>query len=652
MPTLKLAKESPLHRKLKDMIQSRIVMAQKDQTEQFDIWRKAEERTFAFIHETEVDAVRRNKRERQGKPTYTTIQLPYSYALLMSAHTYWTSVFFGRSPIHQYSGRHGESEMQVQAMEAMIDYQVEVGHLLGPYYIWFYDAGKYGCGILGEYWDVEKIAYGQLAEFADPATGKMGLYQATVELEGYRGNKVYNVSPFDFWRDPRVTLKNFQNGEFCFVLKRMIWNDVTRRAAGGYYMNIDELKNAATTAAPEEGSQKLQRPDWAKAALASGWLGEKGNDTANQHPAAVFAFEFYVDLIPVEWGVGPETFPQKWCFTITENFQLIIGATPLGFMHAKFPFTILESEVEGYAMVSRGIPEIVAPLQNTMDWLINSHFYNVRASLNNQFIVDPSKLVLKDVESGEPGFIWRLRPEAFGTDITKMFHQVPVTDVTQNNMRDLQQMLGLGERTLGINDQIMGVLNTGGRKTATEVRTAAGFGTNRLKTNTEYMSAMGFSHHSMKLVQNSQQFYDGDKKFKIVGDLAMAAGPNFMNVTPDMIMGFFNFSPVDGTLPVDRAAQANLWKDMMSNLRMMPPQVAAGFDWIKIFSWVGSLAGLKNINQFKVQVMAPGMDPTAQVQAGNLIPMPTTPRQLAPPGANSSTVSGNNAMAPQAPPAY
>jgi hypothetical protein len=86
---------------------------------------------------------------------------------------------------------------------------------------------------------------------------------------------------------------------------------------------------------------------------------------------------------------------------------------------------------------------------------------------------------------------------------------------------------------------------------------------------------------------------------------------------------------------------------MMSNLRMMPPQVAMGFDWVKIFTWVGSLAGLKNINQFKIQVMPPGMDMTNQVQAGNVIPMLGGPK--AQPGANSSTVSGNNALAPPAP---
>jgi hypothetical protein len=93
---------------------------------------------------------------------------------------------------------------------------------------------------------------------------------------------------------------------------------------------------------------------------------------------------------------------------------------------------------------------------------------------------------------------------------------------------------------------------------------------------------------------------------------------------------------------------------MMSNLRMMPPQVAMGFDWVKIFTWVGSLAGLKNISQFKVQVMPPGMDMTNPVAAGNVIPMPMAAGPGGgggSPGANSSTVSGNNALV-QPPPAY
>ena len=246
----------------------------------------------------------------------------------------------------------------------------------------------------------------------------------------------------------------------------------------------------------------------------------------------------YADIVPSEWGVGTTTFPQKWCFTITDENDLILGAMPLGYVHCRFPFDVLESEVEGVGLYTRGVPEIMEPIQNTVDWLINTHFYNVRSALNNQFIVDPSKLVVKDVQNSGPGFVWRLRPEAYGTDITKMFTQVPVTDVTRAHMADFQAMLGIGERTLGINDQIMGSLNTGSaRKTATEVRTTTGFGVNRQKTITEYMSAVGFAPHAQKLVQNLQQFYDAQAKLKRVGSLALEAGERFLNVSPRRYSG-------------------------------------------------------------------------------------------------------------------
>lgn len=641
MPTLRVKYNTPQHNKIKNMIESRISMAKRMRTDQEDKWRKAEEIVGAYVHESEADAVRRNRKE-DGEPAYVTIQLPYSYALLMSAHTYQTSVFFGRDPVHQFSGRHGESEMQVQALEALVSYQTDVGQHMGPYYIWTYDSNKYGLGILGTYWCEEMVSIGQLIEMPQQ-DGSIGLFEAQMNIPGYMGNKVYNVSPFDFWHDPRVTTRQFQSGEFCFVMKRLTWNDVVKRTAQGYYTNIDELRKRATTVLADSSSVSIKRPDWHTFKL---WSDDTKNDS-KATPAGAFVYEFYVDLIPRDWGVGESTYPQKWCFTITEDLELVIGASPFGHLHAQFPFDLMESEVEGYSTYPRGIPQIIQPLQETMDWLINSHFYNVRAALNNQFIVDPSKVVLSDIESGEAGFVWRLRPEAFGQDIDKIFKQIPVQDVTRTHFNDVQQMFSFGERALGINEQIMGVLNTGGRKTATEVRTAAGFGVNRMKTVTEYQSAIAFAPHAQKLVQNSQQFYDGQMKFKIVGDLAIAAGQPFLQVTPDMISGFFSFVPVNGTLPVDRMAQANLWKDMMGQLRGMPPQVAMGFDWTKIFEWVGSLAGLKNIRNFRVQVVPDG-SMGGQVQAGNVIPFKPGAPQLAP-GASASTQAGLASLSPPAP---
>jgi hypothetical protein len=629
--TRKIPKDSDQHKRLVKALEVRIKFGLKAQAQFVKQWEQAEESVLAYLPESEFDALRRTSRER-GQPRYTTLQIPYSYALLLTAHTYWTSVFFARSPVHQFAGRHGESEQQVQAIEALVSYQVEVGQMLAPYYIWLYDVGKYGVGILGSYWCVEDIQYSNLSESVDPMTGKATKIQETFRIPGYKGNKSYNVSPFDFIHDAHFPIGRFQEGEFCAVRKVMGWNEIVKRLEQGYYMNTEFIPKATEAGKVNAGSSALIRPE------EPGSFAEMG-DSSVDHPQSVTIWEVYVDLIQSEWSLGESKYPEKWVFTVTSDYHVVIGAQPLGAAHGQFPFTVAEAEVEGYGVFNRGIPEIIRPVQNTMDWLLNTHFYNVRASLNNQFLIDPSKVIITDAEDGGPGFIYRLRPEAYGSDVKQFFYQVPVQDVTQQHMVDLNSMFGIGERVMGINDQMFGA-QSGGRKTATEVRTSTGFGVNRQKTQCEYMSAAAFSPHAQMLVQHSQQFYDGTTKLKIVGDLALMAGPQFVEVRPELIAGFFDFVPVDGTLPVDRMAMANLWQGIMNQMRAYP-MLLTQFDIAKVFTHVAGLAGIRNINQFKVQVMPNGMLPP-QAQAGNVIP-------LRGPGAPGASPQGGGAPAPTPP---
>lgn len=614
MTTLELESEKGmrLHDKLRKRLVSRLKMAEQDQQKQHKRWKEAEESILAYLPESAADSRRRIRREN-GEPQYTTIQIPYTFAQVMAAHTYWTSVFLGRTPVHQVAGRHGEGEMQIQAVESLLDYQLVTGKNLGPYYLWFYDAAKYGHGTLGEFWDQEMVQFGTIEEVEDPLTGEMQKVQTTQRVRGYTGHRFYNISPYDFFKDPRVTMGNVQKGEFCAVRQRVMWSDVVRRKAQGLYTNVDKLRGRSShhdrNASESPHSSQLERPF-------DNWAINEGNDL--RHPAVVTVFEVYVELVAKEWELGPSDFPEKWVFTITEDHDVIIGAQPLGMMHGEFPVGILEPEIEAYGSYNRGIPEIQRPVQQTMDWLVNTHMYNVRSALNNQFIVDPTRIYMKDVEKGGPGFVFRLKPEGFGQDVRSMFMQVPVNDVTRTHMQDLQQMFGIGERVFGINDQILGMLTGSGRKTATEVRTSTGFGVNRLKTNSEYMSATGFAQHAQRIIKGSQQFYDVDLKLRIVGDLAQQAGAGFLNVTPDSIMGSYDFVAVDGNLPIDRFAQVTLWKELFQQIVTMP-QIMMKYDLAKIFAWVAQLAGIKNINQFQVM---PNDVLAQQAQAGNLIPFP------------------------------
>ncbi len=639
MPSLsrKIPHQSETERFIIQELRRRVKLWEGGTTTKRSKWREAEEKVLAYLPERDVDSVRRASREG-GLPQYTTIQIPYSYAVVMASHTYLTSVFMGRNPIFQYDGLHGETQQQTQAIEALVAYQVQVGQMMPYLYTWLYDALKYGDGILGIWWDEKIDVVSQIIqqdtidEFTGLPTGKMEKLQLSQPVRSYAGNRVYNVEPQSFMWDTRVPMREFQRGEFAGEKRKVSWAEIVRMKTKGYYMNTECIpysKSGYEYSIAEEGSSQLERPE-----VFSQIPGEISG-TELGHPMQVELYQIAVEIIPREWRLADSDYPEKWVFTFTTDYRVLIGAQPLGALHCKFPYAVIPLEPEGYGLTTRGLPEVLEPVQNTIDWLVNTHFYNVRASLNDRWIVDPSRVVMKDVLDPLPGKMIRLRPEAYGTDPRLSIAQFPATNVTQNHVaNDLPMMFGIGERVGGVNDQIMGMLDTGGRKTATEVRTSTSFGINRLKTQAEFASACGWDPLSQMLVANTQQYYDMDLKFKIAGDLLMDAGAGFIQVRPEDIAGSYQFISVDGTLPIDRNAQVQLWQQMMPTLIQMQGLPGMQYDIGGIFSWVAKLAGLKNISQFKIQVM-PDQQLQQNAQMGSSIPAGPMPNGSAP-GAQSN----------------
>lgn len=628
-PSIDLKWDGPLHARILQALNARFRLSGQKMTGLHKRWRKSEEQFIAYLPERETDAKRRRNRENSGTPEYTTIVLPYTYAMLMSAHSYWTTVFLARQPIFQYSGRHGEAEDQVMALEALIDYQVQVGRILVPMYFWLLDAGKFGIGLLVQYWDEEtrRVSVTTQQPIIDPIfglpTGEMKPIRTVQETKGYCGSKVLNLRPYDYYPDPRVPLWNVQAGEFVGYVTELNLNDLVRGKASGQFINIDQVRKLGTSlgTARMESAAKLDLPN-------EDSYNFTAQDLSNTGPYSTLVM--YVDLVAKDWGLGNEEYPEKWVFQcLVENnsagvgggqsLKCIFQARPMGDLHQKFPISILEMEPEAYAFASRGMPEVMQGLQQSMDWLINSHMYNVRQTLNDQFVVDPSRIVMQDYQNSGPGKAIRLKPAAYGTDPKTAISQLPVQDVTRGHISDIMFLHEFSQRAVGVNDQIMGMLNGGGRKTAQEVRTSSSFGVNRQKTTSELYSAMGFGPLGELMVQSSQQRLDTELKLRIVGDQANQAGQAFIVVDPDKIAGMYDFVPVDGTMPIDRYQQANLWREIIMGMRQVP-EVMMQYDFGKIFAWVAQLAGLKNINRFRIQV-APDAMLLAKAQAGNVIPM-------------------------------
>jgi len=610
---------SEAHAALSKKLQARIKLSRDRFSDAHAQMARNEEQFRAYIPEQEVDKLRKNARQQGGLPQYTTIEIPYSYAQVLATHTYITSVFLGRDPILQYAGRHGESQTQEQCIEALMSYQIQQSMV--QMYIWMLDPGKYGYGVVGHYWEEETVRVREKVEqpvmfMGMPVPGmKPKIVDQVKEIPGFVGNKLYNVRPQDFFPDPRVSMSQFQRGEFCARYVEITWAEMNAGIRVGKYFNGQKLKLVENTRGGNStGDLSRDTGSSAVSDLPNSDL-DGGEDTKGTY--VIKAHETYVRLIPKDWQVGKEDREEIWVFTRTLS-GVVIGAQPLPNFHGKFPFDILEDEVDGYNLFAKSGLEQMKPLNDVMTWLVNTHFYNVRASLNDQLVVDPSMIVMKDLENPNPGKLIRLKPSAYGRDVRQAVSQLAITDVTKTHINDMQMVAEMIQRATGVNDNIMGMVNAGGRKTATEVRGSSTFGINRLKTKAEYFGAMGFAPMSQKLLQNTQQFYDIERKYRIVGDLAQFS-PGFVNVTPDSIAGFYDFVPVDGTMPVDRYAQANLWQSLMGQMRNFP-EILQTYDMAKIFGFVGGLAGLKNISQFRIQVTPDGQS-AANAQRGNVIPL-------------------------------
>lgn len=626
---VELAYGTPKHGKILNSLLERKRFSSGKMSDSIERWKLADESMRGYIKTSDADALRMAKKTNSGKVDYVTLEVPYAFAIVSSMHTYLTSVFLGRSPVYQFTARHGEGQNSVMAVEATMDYQLNAGGHLPYHYNWMWDACKYGLAVIGEYWDEEIRRVSQIEEkpiaFLGIPTGKTKKVRTITEIPGYEGNRLYNIRPYDWFPDPRLPVYDFQRGEFCGRQVQVGLSSIMELAYQQKYFNVDVLKatkgrkdELATYFAGggfsqlETGSANVDAPYGA---------GQYDNMDPDMNSSSsrnfVTLLEMVVNISPAAWELGSSDRNEKWIFTVA-NECLIIGARPLGCLHDRFPYSILETGFGSEEFIKDSITDHIRPLTDSLTWLFNSHMYNVRKAINDVRVVDPSLIVMRDLEEPQPGGVIRLKPAAYGTDVRKAITQLQVADVTRGHLNDSQLVEQLIQRAAGVTDNVMGMVSTGGRKTATEVRSATGFSINRLKTLTEYLSALGFGPLVERMLSNTQQYMSVERKMKVAGNTAMGAS-SFIMTSPEAIAGGYDFATVDGTMPVDRLAQANFWKEFIGQIARVP-QIAMNMNLPEMVNYVMMLQGERNVDRFKLNLNNPAQLQQS-LQAGNVVPI-------------------------------
>lgn len=590
------AGSSSEHAKILAAVLDRVNLSATNISTHFDRWREAEKYYMLYKqkNKTDLNAV---SKFTEGDTDYTSVVMPYSYAMLLTAHTYMVNVFLNKDPIFQVQGINGDGVEKEMAMEAMLQYQVKVGEMEVPLFIWLLDTLRYGIGIVGNYWCAEVIPQSFLVEeeelVDEVPTGKMKKVLKYRLQDGYKGNKMFNILPYDFLPDPRVPYSKLQDGEFVGRKLKISWNELVRREAAGVYFNVDKCRDSLGSTAKD--NERHHSVDQDTMTGVETTLSPKGLKTGD-----VNAIEMTIEIIPKEWGLSEGEYPEKWVFTIVEK-KIIVGCQPLGYLHNKFPIHVNEAEADGYKQESRGLLEVGKPMNDIMTWLFDTHMYNKRQVLNNQFVVDPQRVVMKDLQSKSPGKLIRLKPTAYGQDVRSVISQLPVSDVTTQNYQDVGVVEKQLQRSLGINDDISGQSSPSSRRSATEFRGTTSQSANRLANMAYYFSITGFRSLGQCLITSTQQMYDVEMKVKVAGD--NIKGAESITVKPEDIAGQFDLMAIDGSMPIDRMAQAQFWQQVLMATGQ-DPELQMQYRRADIFSYMARLAGLKGIDKFKMNVVS------------------------------------------------
>lgn len=566
-------------------------------------WRVIEKKMQGYINLDEQEEAWKKLNESGDAPRPISVVIPYTYATVATIVTYHLHTFAGQKPLFQVGSHKQESVNAARYMETILQYNADHTRLIKELHQWFQDGQAYGLGVLRTQWKQETAM--RTVWRAAPPAGAMFLPQGPARTREartvYEGNIVECIDPYMFFPDPHVPMSEVnKSGEYVFWRAFQGKHTLARMESAG------EIKYLAKTPSQAPKNFGYAGEVSARNILAGGDT-DLGRMRSSQQKNWYQVDEGTCWIIPAELGLGRGENPELWIFTILNKAQ-IVRAEPLELDHGKHPVSVIEPYKLGYGFGHMGITDFLAPLQDVISWFVNSHIHNVRAALNNMFVVDPSKIELGDLKKPGAGKIIRLKTAAYGQDVRSVLQQFQIADVTSQHIRDMELFMRLGDTLSAVTDNLRGLQNSGGRKTATEVRTSIEASASRLASQARIISAQGMTDLAEQMSLNIQQNMSEEFFYEITGEDGRIAGSR---ITPEMLVGDFNFPVHDGTLPMDRVAMLDVWKEIMMGVAQ-DQELRQKYSMGEIFEYVAELGGAKNIEQFR-NAQPPGPEYNVQI---------------------------------------
>lgn len=619
---------SPLQRRLLQIYKSYM---QSSATEMNKYWNKWDENQINYSGYRKLD---KSDKENIARGGTEKIYVPLSYAQVQTAAAGILAMLTQKARLFELHSFGPEDQSVSEGLERDIDYQVRHNRVYFFLYNFILDALVKGVAVGRCDWTVDKAKYRVKREV--PAGGLMGNLLASIgigsqemttievveELTQYEGNKISYISPYTFFPDPSVKLSEFQKGAFCATEQSEPLVNVKQKE-GSLYWGTSFVKNTLAN-----GDLWSARPRYAgtfsrpndTANLTSNVLGSKYSSGK-----VVDVVELFVKLIPEELkqyapelDLGDEKEPVMFIVTVA-NDSKIIRFERYNELHGMFPFFCSQYSPDGDSYVGRSIPDLLQGLQNLISWLVNSRMMNIRQVIKNRFLVDPSKIEIKDIEAGSNV----IRAKGPG-GITNGITPVNPIDVTAQHIPFIGTLQQIAQIVTGINENAMGQY-TSGRRSAAQTRGIGQAVQARLGMAANLIWYGGLDQLGCLLLSNTRQFRTKETYEQILGaDSRKYPFEEVILADPSRIAGGFDFMPLDGLTDSEKQQTLGLMKELLGAPDLIQ---AANLDITKMLDYCFSISGVKNFEYFKaepqqnVQVL-PDQQIQEAVANGTMVPTP------------------------------
>ncbi len=618
---INLHPDSDQHQRLLRKIMSAAQESYNTMQDRFDSWRELDQKLTTYIELDNED--RETLGDDKSKPVAMVV--PISYATRETLLTYWTAAFM-QSPLFRYEpSRDPKDTVGVLLLQNIIEqHSIRAKMGLDLYSHWS-DSFTYGFGAVATTWGKKEgfrtVTQTESDSFLGvPFNKRTSRVREPVTL--YEGNELMCLDPYNCLPDNNHPITKVQDMDYFGWVERTTFNKVLSEEKA----NPEDHYNALyLKALGDKKSSYFSGDD-----VNTGRYDKTGvslQKFQNTEAKPTDRIHMYMSIIPEDFGLGDSIYPEIWKFTVAAD-RIILEATPLNLDHNQIPVCTMSPDSDGHSTLPVSMLEREYPIQHAIDWLWKARVTNIRKSLRNMLIADPSKINMNDLVDTSMGMVARLRPAAWGTTLKDAVDQLPVQDVTQGHLADIGFLMGVDERVF-TSDQAKGVQNRSGeRVSAQEARdTRVSFLSKMEKAGK--IGAMQ-SHYDIayQFAANTIQLMEEEEYVKLTGDyqnvLANEYGINtqFVKIEPSALDVRYDVIPQDGSIPGGEFA--DVWERLMNNAAAHP-EVFNQLDFVRIWKHIARLLGAKNVDDFLKKAptsrVASQEEIDKKVQQGNAVPI-------------------------------